>query len=295
MAKSFSILFGILIVIILIIFVYPFYNPEHRDGENHLRVSVTIYPVYDIVKNIGGDKISLNQIIPFGREPHSFEPTPKDVMKISNSQLFIYTGTHLDEWAVGLTNFSKDSDKFLKLSESVKIVNGDPHFWLSIKNMEIVAKKIAERVEKLDPKNRNYYQTNLENYLKRLEKLHNDFKSELSRCEKDSIIINHDAFKYLARDYNFKTYAVMGLSPDDKPSAKALAEIVDIVKSNSISTLFFEELASSSVMDTIAKETGVKVSSLSPLGNVPPEKVDIGYIDLMEEMLNKLKEALVCK
>ena len=87
----------------------------------------------------------------------------------------------------------------------------------------------------------------------------------------------------------------MGLSPDDKPSAKAISDIIDIVKNQNVSTLFFEELASDSVIKTIAKETGVKISSLSPLGNVAPEQVNQGYIHLMLNNLIKLQEALHCQ
>jgi len=87
----------------------------------------------------------------------------------------------------------------------------------------------------------------------------------------------------------------MGLSPDDRPSAKTMSNIVDIVKEKNISTLFFEELASDNVIRAIAKDTGVQVSSLSPLGNVPPEKVQEGYINLMYENLEKLAKGLDCQ
>ena len=295
MIKNLSILFISLLVILVALFVYPFYNPNNEKIDGKPQVSVTIYPIYDIVKNIGGDKISLHQIIPFGSEPHSFEPTPKDVIKIANSQLFIYTGEKVDLWAEDFTHLSPNSDKFLKLSNFVTIINHDPHFWQSIHNMKLIAKKITERLILLDPNSQELFNHNLENYLSNLDKLDNQFKSGLEKCQLHSIIVNHDAFNYLAKDYNFTSYAVMGLSPDDKPSAKAISDIIDIVKNQNVSTLFFEELASDSVIKTIAKETGVKISSLSPLGNVAPEQVNQGYIHLMLNNLIKLQEALHCQ
>lgn len=296
MLKSFSILFSLLVITILALFVFPFYNPDGKDmnSNSKLTISVTIYPTYDIVKNIVGDKISLRQIIPFGREPHSFEPTPQDIMNISNSQLFIHTGSHVDSWANEMANVSR-GDRFLKLVDFVEVVNEDPHFWLSSQNFQSMVKNIGEKIIKIDKVNEEFYRQNIKNYLEKITKLDSDFKSRLKSCKLNSIIVNHNAFRYLGRDYNFQSFPIMGISPDDRPSAKALAEIINIVKDRNISTIFFEELASSKVIETIASETGISVSSLSPLGNVSPKKVDIGYINLMYSNLNKLEEAMVCQ
>jgi len=297
MLKSSLIIFSVLVTIILSLFVFPFYNPDSGNSEQNgkLTVTVTIYPTYDIVKNIAGDKVNLFQIIPFGREPHSFEPTPKDIIRISNSQLFIYTGMSVDSWAINLGDMAKKRDKFIKLADSSKIIDNDPHFWLDTENFKNMATKISENIMKLDPINQKFYQANLTKYLKKLDRLNSDYQNGLNSCKLDSIIVNHNAFKYLERAYNFRSFAVMGISPDDKPSAKALADIVDIVKEKNVSTIFFEELVSSNVIDTIANETGVEVSSLSPLGNIAPEQVKIGYINLMYKNLDRLKEALICQ
>ncbi|HIC10438.1 MAG TPA: zinc ABC transporter substrate-binding protein [Campylobacterales bacterium] len=284
-----------ILILIVALFVYPFYNPKGEKDSGKLEVAVTIYPIYDIVKNIGRDRVIVHQLIPFGSEPHSFEPTPKNIIEISNSQLFVYTGTIIDRWAEEFTKLSPNSEKFLKASEYVEIVGNDPHFWQSIENMEKLAKTISERLESLSPKDGGFFQVNLSTYLEELEKLKKSYKERLGSCRLHSIIVNHNAFSYLAKDFNISIYHIMGLSPDDRPSAKTLSNIVDIVKEKNISTLFFEELASDNVIRTIAKDTGVQVSSLSPLGNVPPEKVQEGYINLMYENLEKLSKGLDCQ
>jgi zinc transport system substrate-binding protein len=295
MLKAFSIMFSVLLFVIVALFIYPFYNPESGKSDGKISVAVTIYPTYDIVKSIAKDRVNLHQIIPFGTEPHSFEPNPQDVMRITNSQLFIFTGAKVDYWADEFADFNPKDDKFMRLSEDITIINGDPHFWQSVANMKILASEIAGRLIELDSVNSAFYKENLSEYLAKLEKLSNDFQIGLSQCRLDSIVVNHDAFNYLAKDYNFKSYSVMGLSPDERPSAKTIAEIIESVKKHNISTLFFEELASGSVIETIAKETGVKVSILSPLGNVEPTKVEDGYVNLMYENLTKLREALDCQ
>ena len=270
-----------------------FYNPNSSKSGKP-KIAVTIYPIYDTVKNIGREKIDLIQIVPFGQDPHSFEPTPQSMMEIANSRLFIYTGEHIDEWASELADTS-DQNRFMRIAEDIQIINDDPHFWQSIENMKIIAKEIAGKLSALDSENSIFYAKNLELYLQKLEGLAENYKNGLKNCQRNSIVVNHDAFQYLARDFKFKTLAIMGISPEAQPSAFALAETVKLVKLNKVTTIFFEELASSSIAETLVKETGAKTSVLSPLGNVQPEKVELGYIHIMEENLKKLQEALICQ
>jgi zinc transport system substrate-binding protein len=291
--KYISILIGTILFLIIALFIYPFYNPN-SSKSGKLKIVVTIYPIYDTVKNIGREKIDLIQIVPFGQDPHSFEPTPQSMMGIANSRLFIYTGEHIDEWASELADTS-DQNRFMRIAEDIQIINNDPHFWQSIENMKIIAKEIAGKLSALDSENSIFYAKNLELYLQKLEGLAENYKNGLKNCQRNSIVVNHDAFQYLARDFKFKTLPVMGISPEAQPSAFALAETVKLVKLNKVTTIFFEELASSSIAETLAKETGAKTSVLSPLDNVQPEKVELGYIHIMEENLKKLQEALICQ
>jgi zinc transport system substrate-binding protein len=286
---------GILLFITFLLMIYPFYNPdraEERGGK--LAVTVSLYPMYDIVKRVGGDHIYLKQIIPFGTEPHSFEATPKDMMEIGNSQLFIYNGL-IDPWAKAIAeNFPREKSN-LNLLDSVTVVNNDPHYWLDLESYKSMVTVITKTLIKLDSVNSEAYKRNSELLISEIEQLHNDYKSELESCKLDHIIVNHNAFGYLSRNYNFKTTAIMGLSPDDQPSAKKVAEIIDLAKSESISTIFFEELASDKVAQTVSNETGLRVSKLYPLGNISPDRVDSGFIELMRANLTRLKEGLDCQ
>jgi zinc transport system substrate-binding protein len=295
MFKNVAIMFGLLILVILAIFVFPFYNPNEKVDNRKLTVATTIYPIYDMVKNIGGDKINLHQIIPFGQEPHSFEPTPKDIIQISNSQIFIYTGLGVDLWATNLGDIAKKGDKFINLSSVSNIDGNNPHFWLSVENMRKMADEITQRLIKFDEKNRVFYKNSLIAYTEKLDKMDEKFKEGLKNCKLDTIVVNHNAFSYLAKSYNFKSFSIMGISPDNKPSAKTIADIIDLVREQKMTTIFFEELASDSVISSISQETGAKVDSLSPLGNVPPEKVETGYINLMYQNLEKIEKALICQ
>ncbi len=289
-----SLSFLIFILIIGVIFIYPFYNPSYEKNQyNGVRVAVTIFPVFDLVKKIGGKKVFVKQIIPFGKEPHSFEPTPKEIIDISNSELFIFTGLGIDYWAKNIGSIPEN--KRMNLSKFIKIKNQDPHFWLDPDNLAVVAKNVATRLSKIDSQNKNYYMHNLEKYLFELNKMHENFKKTLSNCKLDTIVVTHDGFKYLADKYHFKTVAILGLSPDEKPSAKVISDIIDLVKSKHISTVFFEELLPTITIETISNECNVSISELSPLGNIPQEKTEFDYFQLMYYNLKQLKGALHCE
>ena len=286
--------FIFILIIIGVIFIYPFYNPSYEKNKyNGVRVAVTIFPVFDLVKKIGGEKVFVKQIIPFGKEPHSFEPTPKEIIDISNSELFIFTGLGIDYWAKNIGSIPEN--KRMNLSKFIKIKNQDPHFWLDPDNLAIVAKNVTKRLSKIDAQNKNYYMHNLEKYLFELNKMHENFKKTLSNCKLDTIVVTHDGFKYLADKYHFKTVAILGLSPDEKPSAKVISDIIDLVKLKHISTVFFEELLPTITIETISNECNISISELSPLGNIPQEKIEFDYFQLMYHNLKQLKGALHCE
>jgi zinc transport system substrate-binding protein len=290
-AQVFGIVLSLFIILVIGLFIYPFYNSEAKTKE----VVVSFYPSYDIAKNIIGNTGNVKQIIPFGVEPHSFEPTPQNMIDIINSKLFIYTGEHLDHWASKVSETTVFKDGFLKLSDFVETVNDDPHFWLSFQNFKKMVIAIEKGLSRIEPKNSHLFTKNRDEYLQKVETLENRFKTELQNCKYNKVIVNHNAFQYLSREFNFQTIPVMGLSPDEQPSAKRVAEIISLAKNNDVTTLFFEELASDRVAKSISKESGLKVSQLSPIGNVPPEKAEIGYLKIMENNLENLKTALECK
>ena len=216
-----------------------------------------------------------------------------EIIDISNSELFIFTGLGIDYWAKNIGSIPEN--KRMNLLKFIKIKNQDPHFWLDPDNLAVVAKNVATRLSKIDSQNKNYYIHNLEKYLFELNKMHENFKKTLSNCKLDTIVVTHDGFKYLADKYHFKTVAILGLSPDEKPSAKVISDIIDLVKSKHISTVFFEELLPTITIETISNECNVSISELSPLGNIPQEKTEFDYFQLMYHNLKQLKGALHCE
>jgi len=270
-----------------------------------LTVTTTIYPLYSIVKEVGGTNITLNNLIPFGTEPHEFEPTPKSMALLSKSDLFIMSSKVMEPWSTQIVKSMKIANKTVDMSKIIVMKrhkdfeNGtvnDPHYWLSFDNYIKMVRKVESIFIQKDPKNKISYEKNSNQYLKKVIDLQGKYEV-LKTCRNKKVIVNHDAFGYLSDDYGITQYSISGMSPDDQPSARQIAQLIDIVKKEHIHTVFFEEFASDKTAKTIANEADVKTAELSPIGNITKKKSEekTPFLSIMTENLTKLKEAMDCQ
>jgi zinc transport system substrate-binding protein len=284
-----------------------------------LKVTTTIYPLYSIVKEIGANKVQLNNMIPFGVEAHGFDPTPNDIAKLSKSDIFIVSSDAMEPWKDKIVESLKIENKVFDMSQHVQLIemeeedsddhghahkheghegeNIDPHYWVSLNNYITMVNTISKLLIEKDSSNREYYEKNTALYLEKVNALKSKFDASMQTCSNKKILVNHDAFSYFAHDYDVKQYSVSGMTPENKPSAKQIAELIKMVKQEGINTVFFEEFASPKVAQTIAKETHTKTDSLRPVENISKDENEkgIGYLEIMEENLQKLKFAMGCK
>ena len=273
-------------------------------------VAVSTFSLYDITRHIGKDSIELINILPFGVDAHSFEPTPKLMASLERSRLVIYNGA-LEPWIESFRFKNSAINMSTKVDTRVLQHNGhhhkkdhkhstntiDPHYWLDIENMKIATNIITDALIKLSPKNGEFYSKNRESYLKMLDNLDKQYKKSLKSCKKETIITNHNAFSYLSHRYNFKVESLNGLSPEAQPSAKQISRLMEHIKEHNVSTIFFESFVSDRVMKSIAKDTKVAVDTLQPLGNITKDEAEknLTYEDIMKINLEKISKALMCQ
>ncbi|MBC2186112.1 zinc ABC transporter substrate-binding protein [Listeria sp. FSL L7-0253] len=289
-------------------------GPDKVGGEkDKLKVVTTFYPMYDFTKNVAGDNASIEMLIDAGTEPHDYEPSAKDIAKIEEADVFVYNSEDMETWVPSVLK-SLDSKKLtvIDASKGIELVEGteeehdhdheeeghhhehDPHVWLSpvLAKQEVV--NIQNGLAKADKTNADTYKKNAENYIDKLKALDNKFKAAFEGAKQRDFVTQHAAFQYLANEYDLHQVAIAGLSPDQEPSPARLAELQKYVKANNISTIYFEEVASPKVAETLAKETGANLEVLSPIEGITDkeQKKGMDYIAYMEQNLQALQKTI---
>lgn len=264
-----------------------------------LKVIVSIYPLEDITKNIGGKRISVKTLIPPGVNPHAYEPPPSDIKELGKASLFIKIGAGLEFWAEGFVRSVKKEIPVLDLSEGLKLLNprdrhshegGDPHFWLD----PIIVKSIVDRITlmliRLDPEGRDFYISNASAYKKKLDELHETIKKRISLLKKKRFVALHPAWNYFSLRYGLKPlYIIEGCGREPRPGN--IKRIIDTMKREKIKVVFSEPQFNPQIAEAIASEVGGRVLLLDPIGS-PHSSGRKTYIDLMLYNLRQLEEAL---
>jgi zinc transport system substrate-binding protein len=170
----------------------------------------------------------------------------------------------------------------------------DPHAWLSPLNAKKMALTVKEQLIQIDGANKADYEANYTQFAAQLDQLHNKYKQALSGLPKKEIVVTHQSFGYLAKEYGLTQKPIMGLSPDAEPTSKDLKNINEFIRTNNVKVIFFEELVSDKVAKTLAKDAKVETMVLNPLEGLTEEQVKSGadYISIMNSNLNNLIKAL---
>lgn len=311
-------------VIAAIVIGVSFFSPKPQakqtEGEAKPIISVSTFSLYEAARAIAGDELEVRNIIPLGSDAHMFSPNPTQVAEISTASLFVYNGAGFETWAESLKNTLPKTTQVIDMSGHVALQKNegdhhdeheeghdehedhkhgayDPHYWLDIDNMIKITQTLDSEFSKLSPTQAEIFHKNSRAYIAELEKLKSEFVTGLAECKSRTLVSNHDAFGYLARSNKLENISVIGLSSDEQPSAKNIADIVATVKEHGTKTIFFEELVNDNVSQTIARETGAKAIPLQPLENISQDELKSHqtYLTIMRENLKKLREAMECR
>ena len=260
-----------------------------------LNIVASFYPIYEFVKQVGSDKVTVTSLIPVGIEPHDFEPTIQQIQKTESADAVLFNGLGFESSFLDRMS----NDNLLDTSVGLNISNiFDPHIWLDPILAKTQVKNIEEALIKLDPVNKDYYHNNAVNYSRMLDILDAQIRSTLQACDKNDFITSHDAFGHFADRYGLNQHSIQGISPDGQILPQKIQEIVELARDKGINVIYSEEFVDPRFAEVIAQEIeGAKVLTLSPIEGIKTEEqaAGIDYIDKMSENLANLKIGLGCQ
>ena len=280
-------------------------------SSDKIQVVATFYPLAHFAEAVGRDYVHVTQPVPAGAEPHNFEPTPQDIITMTQADVFLYHGAGFDAWAEKVVpDVIQYGGTAVEMASFFTLLRGgegkeetsedgvsDPHIWLdpqlAIREVEV----IRDAFISADPDHAADYAANAEKYIDALFALDRSFETGLSACKRNDVVVAHDAFSYLGARYTLNIIPIAGISPEEDPSAQKLAELTQLVKAKRIQYIFFESLVSPKFAQTLAAETGAQTAVLNPVEGLTAEEVAAGsdYLLLMEGNLRGLRTALECQ
>lgn len=283
-------------------------QPEKPHDETKLQIVCTSFPAYDFAREIAGDRAELTLLIKPGSEVHSYEPTPKDMIRIQESNLFICNGGESEQWAKTLITPELNTIYMMGCVDTVEesadgIYNAedgepelDEHVWTSPLNAIKISEEICNALCKLDTDNAEAYKTNFAAYKAQLMALDREFRQVIKNSGKHTLVFaDRFPMRYFALEYGLDCYAAFpGCSSETEPSAKTVAYLIDRVREDKIPAVLYMEFSNQKMADVICEDTGCKKLPFYSAHSVSAEQFEQGvsYLDLMRINLNSLKEAL---
>ncbi|HYU59110.1 MAG TPA: zinc ABC transporter substrate-binding protein, partial [Actinomycetota bacterium] len=271
-------------------------------GAGKTSVVASFYPLEEAATRIGGDRVAVTNLTAPGVEPHDLELNPDQVDAILDADVVLYLGSGfqpaVEDALADAGGEAVDLLEGFPLAESAdeEEHGPDPHVWLDPTLMARIARRVRDALGEADPGGASTFGSNAETYVSELGELDEAFQSGLTGCARDLIVAAHAAFGYLAARYDLRQEAITGISPEAEPDPARLAELVDLVEREGVTTIFTEELVSPEVAETLAREAGVTTDVLNPLEGLTPDEVAAGddYASFMRENLEALRRALGC-
>ncbi len=279
-----------------------------------LTIVTTLFPTYDFARTISGGKADITLLLTPGKESHSYEPSTGDIIRISESDIFIYTGKYMEPWAEkvissigegpravdageGLVLEEAEHDEHDEHSRSGHVHEKDPHIWTSPKMCLTIVDNILRAMVELDGENADYYRANAENLKKQLSELDEEFRDIASQAkEKEIFHGGRFSMYYFAKEYGLSWEAAYdSCSADTEPSLGKVCAMIDEMREKKTKVIFYEELSNNSVAKLIADETGAKPLLLHSCHNLTEEEFKEGktYLDFMRQNVENLREALL--
>ena len=313
MKKAIWLILIVFITIVAIIYIKDSNSNSKREHNDRAIVTTTIYPLYFITKTIVGDRVEVKRLIKPGNEIHSFSPTPADLVDISHSDILITLGEQIEPWVDKLADAT--DTKLLKLEDKLFTISshhshhhhdGDkhidkssinPHLWLDFDNDIKIVDMISAKLSQIYPKDRDIFLKNATKLKRDFVDLKIAYTKGLENCKRDTILVGHDAFGYLEREYHFEAESIMGIFAHSRPDASKIADLTDMIKSKELRYIFVDPIESSKSVSQLATDMNLTIEPLYTVGNISldDEKSGKDMLILLRDNLINFKKGLECR
>jgi len=281
--------------------------PWPAGAQGRLKVVATFSILGDLVTQVGGDRVEVVTLVGPDGDAHVYSPTPADARRVADSKVMVVNGLKFDGWIDRLVKASGTKARIVEAAAGVSAApekqsedghsHGglDPHAWQDVANAKIYVANIRDALVAADADGREAYETRAAAYLNRLDALEAEVRAAIERIPpaRRRIITSHDAFGYFERAYGLDFVAPQGVSTEAEASARDVARIIQQIKKEKITAVFFENISDPRLIQRISKETGAKIGErLYSDALSPPDGPAATYIDMMRHNIRAFSAAL---
>ena len=300
--------------ILAVILLFVSCTGEENDESGFVIVAAD-FPSFDAARAIAGDDDDgIVMLLPPGTESHSYDPTPRDMIRIAECDLVVYTGGPSDEWVRTIISSLDTPPASFALTDQVELLTEehaegmeeeehdhnvheiDEHVWTSPRNEIVIIRNLSELMAGLNPAMADDYRSNASSYISKIEELDTAFRSIVQTGKRHTLIFaSRFPLLYFVREYGLEYYAAFpGCAEESEPSARTVAFLIDKARELEVPCILNIELSSQMIADVIAEEAGCDVMVFNTLHNVTASDFYSGknYVDLMGENIGVLREAL---
>lgn len=286
-----------IVIIIPLLMITACANGAQNDSSQPIKVMAAESFLTDIAQQVAGNRIKVEGLIPIGMEPHAYEPTPRDVARVTESDLLIISGAGLEEWLKGILTNIGGSEKIIEASAGLTAVNGDPHFWLDPNFVLAYVDNISDAMARIDPDGKNVYISNASAYKQKLIELDTWIKLEVEKIplENRLLVTNHETLGYFASRYGFQVIGSLlaSLSSEASPSPRELAQLSDSLRLLPVRVIFLDAGSNPKLAEQIAAETNAKiVTNLYSESLSPAKGPATTYLDMMKHNVSVIVSVL---
>jgi len=236
----------------------------------------TFHPLLsDLVRQVGGGRVEVVDLISTSGDPHHFEPSPEDLRKASGAKLYLVAGLGLEAYLPALQTIVPSQSRLIEVGASLPVLHGscdepghnhadhetDPHWWHSIDRFRRATTVVAEALSAADPEGATLYRANATAYRGKLDELERWVRSEIARIPRERRLLatTHSAFNYFCADYGFTPFSVQGLNQEQDPSPASLAKLVGELKEHHVAALFPEVETNPKLLSVLTRDTGIRL------------------------------------